>query len=105
MNPITIIALLTGIPAAAGLALLAIVTAAIHAEERALSLPSAPATSARRLARRITRAYVSQPLAARAFAARHAAMPATAPPRNLVLNLRRPDHTITDAAPSPQPVP
>src|SRR5580700_4828774 len=40
MTSVTIIVLLTGIPAAIGLALLAIVTAAIHAEERALSLPA-----------------------------------------------------------------
>jgi hypothetical protein len=79
MTSVTIIVLLTGIPAAIGLALLAIVTAAIHAEERALSLPAAPASRTRRLARRITGVYVSQPLATRAFAARHTAMPAPAP--------------------------
>jgi hypothetical protein len=65
MTPVTIIVVLAGIPAAIALALLVIVVAAIHAEERALSLAAAPATRTRRLARRVTGAYASQPLAAR----------------------------------------
>jgi hypothetical protein len=100
MTSVTIIVLLTGIPAAIGLALLAIVTAAIHAEERALSLPAAPASRTRRLARRITGVYVSQPLATRAFAARHTAMPAPAPRAASAAPAHGPARSAADAAAS-----
>jgi hypothetical protein len=68
MTSVTLIVLLAGIPAPIALALLVGVACAIRAEERAASLPVMPATFTRRLSRRVTGVYVSQPFAARALA-------------------------------------
>jgi hypothetical protein len=76
MNAILPILIIVVVCAASGMALLVMVIAAIHGEERHLSLSGPPRTRAENAARRVLGVHVSQPVAIRVFAAHRSGDPA-----------------------------